>query len=81
MIGHAHTDTRSMPIVCLSVQNQAKKRNLQTGYIDVEWTMIFKYKKEKYDLYKKKKQKHSWGSHTKTKTNRQVSSLKKNTPD
>ncbi len=37
-----------MPIVCLSIQNQAKKKeNLQTGYIDVEWTMIFKYKKQK----------------------------------
>jgi hypothetical protein len=31
MIGN----TRSIPIVCFSVQNQAKKkRNLQTGYIE-----------------------------------------------
>jgi hypothetical protein len=34
---HTHTDARLMPIVFLSVQDQArKKRNLQTGYIDVE---------------------------------------------
>lgn len=60
MIGN----TRSIPIVCFSVQNQAKKkRNLQTGYIeqmiDFEWTMIVKYKKQKKNMIctKKKKRK------------------------
>jgi hypothetical protein len=87
---HTHTYMHSIPIACLfffctKSRARKKKRNIQTGYtelmIDAEWPNDC----EKNDLYKKrkkrKKPKHSWGSHTKTKTNRQVSSLKKNTPD